>query len=88
MSKQQREEGKKWVIETFQRFARDHNILINSLSWENDFGRDIWSLKFLVNEKYYLEQFTEEELEDCPNDTNIQNKLERRLKRIITSLVS
>jgi len=88
MTIKQVNEGKEWVTDAMRTFANEYNVQICNLKWgrgEKGFDRGMWSLAYFIGNKRYVEQFSEESLNNCMGSENVRNLLERHLRKLIKS---
>jgi|GEM_PF-2198009 len=88
MSVEQIEAGKKWVQKIVMEIAAEYAVTIDNLEWgvsNKDFDRGMLSLVIFVENKRYIEKFSEENLSDCPESPDVRGKLESRLRNLMKS---
>ncbi|OGL43746.1 MAG: hypothetical protein A2149_07090 [Candidatus Schekmanbacteria bacterium RBG_16_38_11] len=78
---EEQENGKKWIIEKIRTLANELKVQIENFEWTPN--REGYSLIIIVNNKRVIMDFTDEDLEDCPDNktVEVQAKLETDLKK-------
>ena len=86
MSNAEIEEGKKWVETKLREIIAKNGLSPSDLSWcraDGDFTKGLESLAYRMSDKRHLIRFSEENLEDCPNDHSVKLKLEKQLNQFV-----
>lgn len=89
-TKEQLNDGKRWVEETFRRYGNDAGVEVEPMNWVDNF-EGTSRLIPTINGKPYRDDarllFTENDLTDVADDLSSERRrLERRIQEVLKSL--
>lgn len=79
MSTSEAEQGKKWIEELIRRLAAERSLPVSEFQWWFDFDHRVHWLRATFGPREELWKFSDESLQDCVGDRNIQRALEKTL---------
>jgi hypothetical protein len=84
LSKEEREQGKRWVEGEIRRVASERGLqLLDPIEWKVDFDRSVYWVRIVAGEQEKLWKFSYEQLEDSVNDKRVRRELEKAISFVI-----
>ncbi len=84
MSKQEQEQGRRWVEQEIRRVARERGLqLVDPIEWKVDFDRSVYWVRIVTGGQEKLWKFSYEQLEDSVNDKRVRRELEKAIAFVV-----